>query len=297
MFRSSCAEVMFYKIRLFHSLIWFETSLYYVTCSCPWARYEPFISKVGNTWDEEVRFRPRPDYNRVKSLAMGGWVDASPPYRKLKRFPPPEYWGFICQLSFPKYSILIFIVIPFLSEGQAGEVCRLSNTEILVQMSGIIRLKSNLPLFQASYGYNEHRCVVRAAVLTDAGSHSSHTTPNSIFPSCIYFFLFPVELRSGLPLRDFAMTLMGHATLGRTPLDEWSARRRDFFLTMHNTHKRQTSIHPVEFEPVIPASERPQTHALDRATTGIGACIYIYRKKKDNYLLPKTSFTFTFNNT
>jgi len=27
---------------------------------------------------------------------------------------------------------------------------------------------------------------------------------------------------------------------------------------------------PAEFEPAIPASERRQTHALDRATTGIG---------------------------
>jgi hypothetical protein len=27
---------------------------------------------------------------------------------------------------------------------------------------------------------------------------------------------------------------------------------------------------PVGFEPTIPANERPQTHALDRAATGIG---------------------------
>ena len=27
---------------------------------------------------------------------------------------------------------------------------------------------------------------------------------------------------------------------------------------------------PAGFEPTIPASERPQTHALDRAATGIG---------------------------
>ena len=27
---------------------------------------------------------------------------------------------------------------------------------------------------------------------------------------------------------------------------------------------------PVEFEPIVPASERPQTHNLDRAATGIG---------------------------
>jgi hypothetical protein len=29
-------------------------------------------------------------------------------------------------------------------------------------------------------------------------------------------------------------------TVGRTPLDEWSARRRDFCLTTHNTHNRHT---------------------------------------------------------
>ena len=27
---------------------------------------------------------------------------------------------------------------------------------------------------------------------------------------------------------------------------------------------------PAGFEPAVPASERPQTHALDRAATGIG---------------------------
>ena len=33
-------------------------------------------------------------------------------------------------------------------------------------------------------------------------------------------------------------------TVGRTPLDEWWARRRDFYLTTHNTHNRQTSMPP-----------------------------------------------------
>ena len=32
----------------------------------------------------------------------------------------------------------------------------------------------------------------------------------------------------------------------------------------------QTSMFPAGFEPTIPVSERPQTHALDRAATGIG---------------------------
>jgi hypothetical protein len=60
-----------------------------------------------------------------------------------------------------------------------------------------------------------------------------------------------------------------HTTLGRTPLDEWSARCRDLYLTTHSTHKRQTSMGLAGFEFAIPVSERPQTHALDRAATVI----------------------------
>jgi len=33
-------------------------------------------------------------------------------------------------------------------------------------------------------------------------------------------------------------------TVGRTPLDEWSARRRDLYLTKHNTHNKQISMPP-----------------------------------------------------
>ena len=46
-------------------------------------------------------------------------------------------------------------------------------------------------------------------------------------------------------------------TVGKTPLDEWSARRRDLYLTKHNTYNRQTDMPPVEFEPTISAGERP----------------------------------------
>ena len=47
------------------------------------------------------------------------------------------------------------------------------------------------------------------------------------------------------------------ATFGRTPLDECSIRRRDLYLTTHNTHNRHTSMPPVGFEPTISAGERP----------------------------------------
>jgi hypothetical protein len=47
-------------------------------------------------------------------------------------------------------------------------------------------------------------------------------------------------------------------TFGRIPLDEWSARRRDLYLTTHETHNRQISMPPVGFEPTISVGERPQ---------------------------------------
>jgi hypothetical protein len=65
------------------------------------------------------------------------------------------------------------------------------------------------------------------------------------------------------------------ATVGRTPLDEWPAIRKDHYLTTHNTHNRQISMPSVGFETTISAGERPKTYALDRAATGTG--IYIHK--------------------
>ena len=47
------------------------------------------------------------------------------------------------------------------------------------------------------------------------------------------------------------------STVGRTPLDDWSAHRRDLYLTTHDTHNRQISMPPMGFEPTILAGERP----------------------------------------
>ena len=66
------------------------------------------------------------------------------------------------------------------------------------------------------------------------------------------------------------ITLIGHTTLGGTPLDEWLSRRTDLYLTRHNTQKRKTSTLLAGFETAIPVSERPQTYDLDIAATGIG---------------------------
>jgi hypothetical protein len=64
----------------------------------------------------------------------------------------------------------------------------------------------------------------------------------------------------------FTITLR-HNTVGSTSMEKWSARRRYLCLTTHNTD--YIRVRQAGFEPGIPASERPQTHALDREATGI----------------------------
>jgi hypothetical protein len=93
------------------------------------------------------------------------------------------------------------------------------------------------------------------------------------FPKLLFFTMAQHELRPP-HCRGFMITLR-HTTLGSTPLDEWSARRRDLHLITHNT---QTTTPPVGFKPTIPASERPQTHASDRAAIGIGFPMLTLRK-------------------
>jgi hypothetical protein len=65
------------------------------------------------------------------------------------------------------------------------------------------------------------------------------------------------------------MIIIKHTTLSRILLDERSARRRDLYLTTHNTQKWQTSAPPAGFEPTILVREWPETHALHSAATDI----------------------------
>jgi len=96
----------------------------------------------------------------------------------------------------------------------------------------------------------------------------------------VYFFLWQFDQipGHGLPLRGY--THWAH-TLSRTPLDEWSARRGDLYLTTQ--HSQTTYMPPSRFEPTIPASERPQGHALDPEATRIGLYTGCHRRKGPNF--------------
>jgi hypothetical protein len=96
----------------------------------------------------------------------------------------------------------------------------------------------------------------------------------SFLPSFLLSFfalpLLPINCRCR---RLLLQLILLSDTLDRTPLDEGSAIRRVLYL-QNTQHSQETDIHaPAGFEPAIPASEEPQTQALDRAATGIGLCL------------------------
>jgi hypothetical protein len=64
-----------------------------------------------------------------------------------------------------------------------------------------------------------------------------------LYLDILFVCLFPAQQPSvghGLLIHEVSRS-QRRTTVGRTPLDEWSARRRDLYLTTHNTRNRQTS--------------------------------------------------------
>ena len=93
------------------------------------------------------------------------------------------------------------------------------------------------------------------------------------FKVCLFVFLFwrdSPQLARASSFTRFLNHTQRRTTVGRTPLDKWSARRRDLYPTTHNNHNRPTSIPPGGFEPTISTGERPQTYSLGRAATRTG---------------------------
>jgi len=83
-----------------------------------------------------------------------------------------------------------------------------------------------------------------------------HQFPPTRRPKCkASLFCLRLDSPSGpRPLHSwyFEITLR-HTTIGRTPSEDGSDRRRDLHLTTHNIHRRQTSTPPAGFQSVIPS--------------------------------------------
>jgi len=82
---------------------------------------------------------------------------------------------------------------------------------------------------------------------------SVHSHRTTLFPldgfASIFFLVFGLSLARQSPVGQGLFIKKAsrshpvrHASLGRTPLDEWSVRRRDLYLTTHNTHTSQKSM-------------------------------------------------------
>jgi hypothetical protein len=77
-----------------------------------------------------------------------------------------------------------------------------------------------------------------------------------ILETFLTFFLSLISVRILIVrVEDYCCTLKDTYTLGRSPLDEGSAFRRDLYPTTHYAHKNTDIPSPAEFEPAIPESE------------------------------------------
>jgi len=71
-----------------------------------------------------------------------------------------------------------------------------------------------------------------------------------------------VEVSRSPPVRHSSVGVLWTGNLPVAETSTWQHTK--------NSQETQTSMPPAGFGPAIPESERPQTHVLDRAATGIG---------------------------
>ena len=116
---------------------------------------------------------------------------------------------------------------------------------LLIQLQGI-DFHSNLYTTTCCGLCSGHHQVVNLRLNEkDCYSRGPSFTPNE------YNSIFLAQNPAWVRASSFTRFLdhIRHITVGRTPLDERSARRRDLYLTIHNTRNRHPSMPPVGFEP------------------------------------------------
>ena len=90
----------------------------------------------------------------------------------------------------------------------------------------------------------------------------------SLHHLCVCFWSISPQWARTFPFTRFLDHTQRRITAGRTPLDKGSARRRDLYLTTHNTHR-----HPYSRRDANPQSQQEsgrRSYALDREAAGTG---------------------------
>jgi len=120
--------------------------------------------------------------------------------------------------------------------------------------------------------------LLSAIGLTPGGSSTVHIYTQTIYRTTQWNRIGKITGRKTCFFFHGSTALVGpgssitlrHTTLGGTTLG-WVIGLGDLHLITHNTQKhRHPRVGFFFFEPAIPASQRPQIHALDRAATRIG---------------------------
>jgi hypothetical protein len=91
------------------------------------------------------------------------------------------------------------------------------------------------------------------------------------------FYSATAPSRPGAPHYGGFTITFRHFTLGRIPLDEWSAPRRHLYLTTHTTHNRQTSMPTGGIR-----IRKPSKRAAGDPRLGIGMTVKAKKVKKNS---------------
>jgi hypothetical protein len=83
----------------------------------------------------------------------------------------------------------------------------------------------------------------------------------------IKLYIFSCGASTWFSALAFMFTLIGQTTLGRSPLDEWSGRCRDPYMTQNSKEIKHLCVSEIRTH--NPASKRPQTCTLECPATGI----------------------------
>jgi len=105
--------------------------------------------------------------------------------------------------------------------------------------------------------------------LSDLSLFPSHPAARCTISCCNQYRLCFNFLAVWQPPVGQGLLLLRFQDHTKNSLDGWSARRRDLCLKTHNVLNSVSFTPSAGFEPAIPTSEQPQTHALELAATGI----------------------------
>ena len=163
-----------------------------------------------------------------------------------------------------------------ISPESANQCSRFKRQYLLVSLRSTSSCLRLLPLLFVSFIFPSVTYFRRQSPIRFASTPINLLYAGSIFHRRIVVILFMVlQYKLGLsPIivevsRSHKIRHTHTHTHGRSCMNWRLARLRGRYL--HNTPKRGTYVPSADFEPAVPAIQRPQTYTFDLTVTGIGA--------------------------